>query len=100
MTIKYGGAEYELNFVDEIRDNKGDEKLGFFEPAKGRITISKNQNKYSSDQTIWHELVHMVCMHAGLELKENQIEAIAFGVTEIQRLNPDLWGEDMYANKN
>ena len=43
--------------------------------------------------TLLHELVHMVAIHAGQDFTEGQIDAVSYGLYQLQLENPELWGK-------
>jgi hypothetical protein len=91
-SVKIGGIDYSIERVRDLRDEDG-KKLD------GRITYNATHIKIDSDtsdqafvQILWHEILHGIETQAGRcgEVKEPTIDALAFGIIQVMRDNPQL----------
>lgn len=92
MVIKYGGIEYEVEYLPTVIGDDGEEKLGGINPAKLKMAISLEQSRDSVQITTIHELIHIMAAHAGQEFTEGQIDSLSYAFFQLNRENPDFWG--------
>ena len=86
-----GGIEYEVEYVPDLRD--GDARLnGWIQYDPSKISIEAKLGEQMTAQVVWHEILHGIATQAGRhnELKENTIDALAYGIVQVLRDNPEL----------
>lgn len=64
--------------------------FGQYDPATNQIKIKNNIDKDVSDNTICHELNHVIETMVGINLTEEQVQALGFGWYTIIRDNPSF----------
>ena len=89
--IKIGGMVYVVNRVPDLRHPDGRKLDGHILDGDCRIDLEANLPFQPEMQTIWHEVVHGILIHAGRgELKEEIIDALAYGIIQVLYDNPLL----------
>jgi hypothetical protein len=89
--VKIGGIVYAVEYVQNLRD--GDAKLnGWIQYDPSTISIEATMGEQAAAQVMWHEILHGIATQAGRhgELKEQTIDALAYGIVQVLRDNPDL----------
>ena len=91
--IRIGPIDYTVEYIQDLRD--GDRKLdGWFHFASSRILIDESLSEQARRQVLWHEIIHGLFFLAGElptpERKEDFIDALASGVMNVIRDNPEL----------
>jgi len=80
----------------QIRDSKTDElpedTLGLCDPKTNTITVDPDLPLDVWQQTLGHELVHLIEMTLNLSLTEQQVDTLATGLIHLLKENPRLLG--------
>lgn len=92
--IKIGGAEYEVNMVDRIRDSQS--PVGRFDVMDGIIEVVDADNPDFVCQTFIHELVHALHYQMGyngdqLYEDEHYVDGLANALYALVKDNPGLF---------
>ena len=88
--IKIGALVLDVTEVKDLRDEKGDKMDGHIAHNKTLIEIESEMTGGPKAQTILHEVLHEIEIQAGLDLKDSTIDALAFGIYQVIRDNPEL----------
>ena len=88
--VKIGAIYYSIEYVTDLRRN--DEKLdGRLQHGQTKITIDADMNHQATTQILLHEVVHAIAAQIGVpNMKEDVVDALAFGVYQVIRENPQL----------
>ena len=88
--IKIGPIYYAVEYVEDFRRN-GEKLDGRLQHGRTTITIEAALNHQAATQTILHEVVHAIAAQIGVpNMKEEVVDALAFGVYQVVRENPQL----------
>jgi hypothetical protein len=86
----------------QIRDSQANElpedTLGLCDPKTNTITVDPNLPLHVWQQTLGHELVHLIEMTLNLSLTEQQVDTLATGLIHLLKENPCLLG--LYHNES
>lgn len=83
-SIKYRTSRYKLVLDSELaRSNY----WGKIDHKRGIISVDPELCESLFPQTLLHELLHLVDFQGGLKLKENHLDALAFGLIDLLRQN-------------
>ncbi len=88
-TIRIGGTDYEVFQVKELRD--GTVWLNgqiLFDVCK--IKIESELSEHRKFLVLWHETIHGILEHAGMDDDENLVKALGYGITQVLRDNEYL----------
>lgn len=86
--VKIGGTDYQVQLVERLKD---DELYGDIDHMTSRIRINSGATAACQEVTLWHEIVHGILAHAGYEKhSEPMVIAIAYGVCQVLRDNPEI----------
>lgn len=92
--LKIGPVVYDVMTTDQFIANDEDEEdprqLGSVDINTHVILIRKDLKPPVHAITLWHEVLHALCMQAGRDVKEGLIEALAYGIYQVIRDNEDL----------
>jgi hypothetical protein len=86
--IKIGGIRYAV-----VADNRLIDSLrsGEMRHMRAEIAVLPDATPDLLPQTLWHEVLHGVLLHAGIkDHDETQIDVIAYGIVQVLRDNPAL----------
>lgn len=83
-SVEYRTSRYELVFDPELKNSN---YWGKIEHKRGIISVDPELCGSLFPQTLLHELLHLVDFQGGLKLKENQLDALAFGFLDLLRDN-------------
>lgn len=88
MKIKISGIDYEVEFVEEIRDDIHEVEY------RGRTLYKENKllilDSYSTEdkfRTLLHEVIHVLDNDFKLEMEENTIRRLTVGLYQVLRDN-------------
>jgi hypothetical protein len=78
----------------QIRDSKPNElpedTLGLCDPKTNTITVDPDLPLHVWQQTLGHEICHLIEMTLGLSLTEQQVDVMATGLIHLLKENPEL----------
>jgi hypothetical protein len=87
--IRIGGVDYEIRDVDNLNDGVN-VCYGHISFEDSVIELhSKNQNHQKRCVTLWHEILHGIAEHAGLDIEneERVIDVLAKGIYQVLQDN-------------
>jgi len=73
-----------------IRRELTEDTWGEINHARETITLTDKMPKSVEFMTLWHEALHGVEYHTGLDLGEQTIDILATSIAMILRDNPDM----------
>ena len=93
--VRISGIDYTVEHKDDLNDG---EKVLYGQVDYGKSTIhlnSANQNHQFECVTLWHEILHAISTHTGLELgggeAEKIIDIFAHGIYQVLQDNEGLF---------
>lgn len=92
MVIRIGGIDYEVEEVPNLCTEDGAKRLnGDIFHDRCQIRVDQNLSPQIKSVTVWHEIIHGILTQAGARKQdETQIEALAYGIVQVLRDNPQL----------
>ncbi len=81
------GKTYAILTVDSV---DSEDSCGEHELQRQEIKIKKDLHAEAARDTLLHELIHAVDEQLDLRLKHRQVHALAAGLLQVLRENPDL----------
>lgn len=92
MKIKIGGLDYEVIEEHNLCAEDGTKRLnGHIVYDQCQIKVDSTLDRQVKNQTIWHEILHGILTHAGIEEQsETHIDVIAYGIVQVLRDNSEL----------
>lgn len=88
MQILIGPVAYNVLFIPEFSESG---RCGDIDVMKARIRINADMAQTVQTVTLWHEVLHGILANAGYkDHNEEQIDALAYGILQVLRDNPDL----------
>ena len=86
MKFTFSEANYKVKKQPEIFD--GDRKFwGQTDYGAPLIRLDNTIPAGKQAETLWHEIVHVIAYHTGLNLKESQVIALSNGIIQALSLN-------------
>lgn len=90
--LRINGLDYAVNAVESLDDN-GQLCNGKIWPGRGLIEINiGEQTGAIMLVTLWHEIVHAIFVHAGVEFGDNEeqiVDILAHGIHQVLADNLD-----------
>lgn len=90
-------TDIQIKFMSQnwqIRDSQVNElpedTLGLCDPKTNTITVDPNLPPHVWQQTLGHELVHLIEMTLNLCLTEQQVDTLSTGLIHLLKENPQL----------
>jgi hypothetical protein len=85
--IRIGGTDYALSEIADLRD--GDLDLnGHITYNDQTINIEAKMSPHVKWLTVWHEVLHGILSHAGIDEQDEQtVLALGYGITQVLRDN-------------
>lgn len=75
-TLKVGGIDYKIVVKDGIRDNKWDgANYGMLTRSKALIEIGKDMSSGRKEESLCHEIMHILHGSVRLSVEEGDVEA-------------------------
>jgi hypothetical protein len=90
--IRIGAIEYDVKHTEDLKTEEGDADLmGCIRHLECEIHLRTGMKTQISRAVLLHEIVHGMLSQAGVQdHSEHAIDAIAFGLLELERNNPNL----------
>lgn len=87
--VNIGGIIYDVKIISGKANNALQQttNLGNINSEKCLITIEKDVNKQTQEQTFFHEIMHGIEWHFKLDISEENIDRIATGFYQVLREN-------------
>lgn len=90
MQIKIGGTIYPVIDREDLNDNHK-QLYGWIKFNTMEILLDTDLGPQARYTVLWHEIVHGILNHAGIEDKdERMVCALGYGIVQVLRDNPDL----------
>jgi hypothetical protein len=89
-SLKIGAFRYSVVYVKDLK--RDEVKLdGHLHHSQTRISLDADMNAQATTQTLLHETIHAIATQIGRqELREGIVDALAFGIYQVLRDNPEL----------
>ncbi len=89
--IKIGAITYQIVEVPGLHNETGDKYDGHILYSKDEIRLEADLADQTKRQTLWHEVIHAILIHAGHQKHdESQVDALAYGIMNVLQDNPWL----------
>lgn len=88
MQIKFMSQNWQIR--DSRPDELPEDTLGLCDPKTNTITVDPNLPLHLWQQTLGHELVHLIEMTLNLCLTEQQVDTLSTGLIHLLKENPGL----------
>jgi len=89
--LTLSGLTYAIERVKDLKHNDGEKCNGLCDTDEQTVSIDSGIRGHESKRiTLLHEISHLIEHHAGLSLKESQIDAVGRSVYSLIVDNPDL----------
>ena len=89
--VKIGAIQYKVEYVKELKSPDGRLLDGHLHHNQTRISLDVDMNPQATTQVLLHEVVHALAAQMGRQnLKEDIVDALAFGFYQVMRDNPEL----------
>jgi hypothetical protein len=91
-SVKIGGVRHRVIYAKNLTSDDGRPLDGQIDHGAALISIKANMDKQVQVQTLLHEILHSIEAQTGRrhELKEPMIDALAYGIYQVMRDNPEL----------
>jgi predicted Zn-dependent protease with MMP-like domain len=93
MKLKVGAIYYEVSEVERLCDDTGEQRLnGHINHDKSTIQLDDDLNEWKYKEVLWHEVVHAIAIHFGIEgeLNEHMVACLAKGICMVLEDNKEL----------
>ena len=89
--IKIGHICYKVKKVKRLNDGGGNVMYGQINYGKSLIELDAGMNCQHTRQTLWHEAIHAIMSHSGIEKHDEQlVEILASGIMQVINDNPSM----------
>jgi hypothetical protein len=89
-SVKIGAVFYGVEYVQDLQDH-GCPLDGQIEYNQANIKIKANMDEQIQVQALLHEVIHGINAQAAIPaMKETTIDALAYGIYQVMRDNPEL----------
>lgn len=89
-SVRIGGVEYAVGYVENLRHGS-DIAYGHIDFENCRIELSSTDGVAHEKRCLilWHEILHGICEHAGLEVKNEEVvvDTLAKGIYQVLQDN-------------
>ena len=90
-TVKIGALIYDICHIFKLEDHNGRELYGKITHGSTTIELDRDMGDQRKAVTLIHEILHSILDQAGINKHPEKIlTALAFGIYEMIRENPDL----------
>ena len=93
-TFKMNGSIYKVVFPKKVKARNGKPIWGKVDYLKETISVSSELKKSSQNQTLLHEILHIIGEQSGHNFNEKQINALAYGLIGAHKANK--WMKKLY----
>jgi hypothetical protein len=83
--VKVLGINYKISLFDS--PGRADGSMGRSDVMMGKITICKDMPQDIQEQTLWHEILHVIDTNVGTKLTEEQVTALSGGLYSVIKEN-------------
>ncbi len=86
--IRLCGIDYEILYpIVPFFNDQGKELVGQIDYGRTEILVAAMLSSQARQQTVFHEVVHAMFHHAGIEVDEKIIDVMAYGLMDLARNN-------------
>jgi len=95
--LKVNKQVYKIKIKHKIKDKDGTRYWGRAIHSQRKIFVEGANCQDQKQQTLMHEIIHIIGLQSGHNLKEGQIDALAYGLINVIRSNE--WFKDYFCGK-
>ena len=89
QSVKIGPFEYAVQLIQDLK--RGNRKLdGHISHNETTIKLEAVMSPQAQTQVLWHEILHGIAMQSNLDLSEQEVDVLSFGVYQVLKDNPDV----------
>lgn len=88
MQIKFMSQQWQIRDSQDLE--LPEDTLGLCDPKTNTIIVDPNLPTHVWQQTLAHELVHLIEMTLNLCLTEQQVDTLAIGAIHLLKENPEI----------
>lgn len=91
-SVKIGAIDYTVETVENLQDEEGKKLDGRITYNMTTIRVDSETSPQAFVQILLHEILHGIETQSGRngEIEEPTIDALAFGIYQVMRDNPEL----------
>jgi hypothetical protein len=89
-SIKIGAFLFSVQSFPNLKDDEDKRVDGYLDHSKSEILLDAELGSQAHLSTLLHEVVHEIAIQSGQDLNEGQVDAMAFGVIQVLKDNPEL----------
>ena len=84
-------TDYSIQLLPSHQVMQGGEFVaGLCELRDENIKVAEGMTANKTRETLWHEIIHAIDLHAQIGLTEAQVNALDYGILGVLRSNPEL----------
>ena len=91
--VKVGGLIYDISFEDRLLDDENTKVYGIIDYNNLTIKLEKLYSQQKNEQSLWHEIVHAVCVEYNVEMEDEDVDRIGCGLYQVIKDNPALFSD-------
>lgn len=92
--VKIGPVNYDILFLDEVKETNGSDLMGLHEYSKARISLSKKHlpNNDVAMVVLMHEILHGIfdAWEINIKQEESVVSKLGSGLCTLLKDNPEL----------
>lgn len=88
--VKVGGLVYDVSFEERLLDDENTKVYGIIDYNNLTIKLEKLYSQQKNEQSLWHEIVHAICVEYNVEIEDEDVDRIGCGLYQVIKDNPDL----------
>lgn len=89
-SVRIGPLVFSVEIVDRLQDNEQKSLDGHITYGDCTIRINSRLCPQMRHQVLWHEVIHGILSVSGLELEEEKVDILAYGLMRFRQDNPEL----------
>jgi len=94
--IQIGGMLFEYQEVEKLRGDDDHRLNGHILYDERTIKVEATALNVLKLDIVWHEVIHGIAMLACADVDEKVVELLAYGITGVLRMNPQLGSEKAF----
>jgi len=89
--IKIGHIRYRIKKIKRLNDGAAGVMYGQIDYGKSLIELDADMGPQHDRQTLWHEVIHAIMNHAGIQKHDEPlVEIMASGIMQVINDNPEM----------
>jgi hypothetical protein len=86
-SVRIGPFDYAVKFIEGLESHDKRKLDGHISHHQTSITIEAAMTNQARTQVLWHEVLHGIANHANLDLTEDEVDVLSFGVYQVLKDN-------------